>query len=350
MRARRAPWAELTRLPVLATPRAVALNTAVLFLGAGLLTLVSSVLPGGPTAGVAQVRLLAAGAVAVGAGLVLAGGRLPRWGFHAVQLAGWAMVTQGVLVSGGGAVSYSYALFYLLLVVNAIAACSWSGAAVHLLVGLTCTLGVMPARSGVEAAEAAVLAGVLVLLCVYVGRAVRAAAAAEVDALTGLVNRRGLDRHLDEALEQAPRSGAPLALAVMDLDHFKDVNDLSGHAAGDRLLRTVADAWTALVPPGVLLARAGGDEFVLLASGADDVGDLVDRLRGALPPGQTCSAGTAQWQPGESASELVSRADSALYRAKRTARGTTARQEQVAAEEARALAALLDPSRGPAAR
>ncbi len=349
MRTRRAPRAELTRLPVLATPRSVALNTAVLFLGAGLLTLVTTVLPGGPAAGVVPVRLLAAAAVAVGVGLVVAGARLPRWGFHLVQLTGWAMVTEGVLVSGGDAVSFSYALYYLLQVVNAIAACSWTGAAAHLLVGLVCTLVVIPARSVAEPAEAAVLAGVLVLLCAYVGRAVRAAAAAEVDALTGLVNRRGLDRHLDQVLEQGSRSDAGLALAVMDLDHFKDVNDLCGHAAGDRLLRTVAASWSALLPPDALLARAGGDEFVLLAGGSDAVVELVERLREALPPGQTCSAGTARWHPGESASELVSRADSALYRAKRTSRGTTVPHEADAAD-AREAVALLGPAPRSAGR
>ncbi|MDT7950454.1 MAG: GGDEF domain-containing protein, partial [Acetobacteraceae bacterium] len=92
------------------------------------------------------------------------------------------------------------------------------------------------------------------------------------DPLTGLPNRALLAERLHAGIEKAKRSGEGLALLYLDLDHFKDVNDTLGHAAGDALLRTVAARFQASVRGDAMVARMGGDEFALWASGIDGPG------------------------------------------------------------------------------
>jgi diguanylate cyclase (GGDEF)-like protein len=114
----------------------------------------------------------------------------------------------------------------------------------------------------------------------------------------------------------------PLAVALLDLDHFKNYNDSYGHPAGDRLLRAAADSWTAALRPGEVLARYGGEEFAMLLPGADldDALARVDALRGLTPGGQSFSAGVTAWVQGSDPAQSVADADAALYRAKRNGR------------------------------
>ena len=145
---------------------------------------------------------------------------------------------------------------------------------------------------------------------------------ARTDDLTGLANRRAWDEHLVRELARAERTDAPLALAILDLDHFKDYNDQHGHLAGDRVLKEVAARWVGLLRETDILARYGGEEFALALPGADaeEARATVERLREATPMAQTVSAGVALWDGGESGTELVARADEALYAAKRGGR------------------------------
>ena len=145
--------------------------------------------------------------------------------------------------------------------------------------------------------------------------------AAQTDALTGLPNRRAWDLELAEALREHPR----LAIAILDLDHFKQYNDTYGHPAGDRLLKETAAAWRDQLRAGDLLARLGGEEFGLLLPDCDgEVAlDVVERLRGSVSGGRTCSAGIAVRAVGEDAEVVVARADGALYRAKASGRDQT---------------------------
>lgn len=153
------------------------------------------------------------------------------------------------------------------------------------------------------------------------------------DAVTGLHNRRHLDTVLAERLDSATDDGAALALAIIDADHFKLVNDLHGHAAGDRVLEALAHALTAGVGPDDVLVRYGGEEFVVVMSGVDEAAavDRVERLRalcGATSAttrdgevGVTVSAGLAFTGPGRTTAEsLLDAADRALYEAKRSGR------------------------------
>jgi diguanylate cyclase (GGDEF)-like protein len=141
---------------------------------------------------------------------------------------------------------------------------------------------------------------------------------ASTDALTGLPNRRAWETNLGHAL----LDGQPFVLAMLDLDHFKSFNDANGHPAGDRLLKETAAAWREELRVDDFLARIGGEEFALLLPmcTTDDALAIVERLRGRVPYGQTCSAGVVLPQPGESADALMVRVDAALYEAKATGR------------------------------
>jgi diguanylate cyclase (GGDEF)-like protein len=165
-------------------------------------------------------------------------------------------------------------------------------------------------------------------------------ALARHDHLTGLLTRREMDRVLDEELLRSQRYGHPVALILLDVDHFKQVNDTHGHVAGDAALRRVASIVTQCVRDTDRAARYGGDELAVLLPETDHVGAtvLAERIRSRvastgveLPPDSapggatvplTLSIGVAAL-PGSTAStpsEFIGRADAALYQAKRNGR------------------------------
>jgi diguanylate cyclase (GGDEF)-like protein len=148
---------------------------------------------------------------------------------------------------------------------------------------------------------------------------------AQLDGLTGIANRRTLDEAVPVEFARAKRSGQPLTVVMIDLDHFKRYNDRRGHAAGDALLRAVAQGWTKQLRPTDLLARYGGEEFTLVlpACNADQAAQLIDRLRPLMPDRQTFSAGIATWDGDETTTEMVQRADRALSQAKKGGRNRT---------------------------
>lgn len=156
------------------------------------------------------------------------------------------------------------------------------------------------------------------------------------DELTGLCNRRAWTNELQLAMEAARRWKLPLAVALLDFDHFKAFNDAFGHPAGDRLLKGASGAWRAALRTPDVLGRYGGEEFILIAPNTTLEGAraLLDRLRPLMPSGQTFSSGLALWDRAEAADQLLLRVDQALYRAKEQGRNRT-----VLAEDAPAAAA-----------
>lgn len=153
------------------------------------------------------------------------------------------------------------------------------------------------------------------------------------DPLTGLANRRALLTQFGHDLATARAKQQPLSIALIDIDHFKRINDTLGHAMGDRVLAALGPLWVPVLPPGALLGRYGGEEFLLLlpgfgaAAASELIAQLLERLRRTRMDPQhadwvvTCSAGVAAWHgPPESVEQLIQRADEALYRAKRAGR------------------------------
>lgn len=153
------------------------------------------------------------------------------------------------------------------------------------------------------------------------------------DELTGLPNRRGLDRHLDEALAIAAGAGTGLAVAIIDLDDFKTVNDVHGHACGDLLLKTITGRLRSRIRQGDYIARLGGDEFVIVfadlrpAAGNEDLMQRVQALgagfedpyeiRSGVRVHMGLSMGIALYREhADEAGGLLRLADEALFRAK----------------------------------
>ena len=160
------------------------------------------------------------------------------------------------------------------------------------------------------------------LLNIVQEQAVRLAALARSDFLTGAPNRRTWDHELPRACKLSQERGTTLCVAILDLDRFKAYNDTRGHQAGDRLLQAAVAAWSQVLPSEALLARYGGEEFAVLISGvtAADLVRLLHRLRAVTPHEQTFSAGVAVWDPHTEPGTAIAGADEALYAAKRAGR------------------------------
>jgi diguanylate cyclase (GGDEF)-like protein len=149
---------------------------------------------------------------------------------------------------------------------------------------------------------------------------------AVTDALTGVLNRRGLEERLEFEVEAAQERRVPLSVLVLDCDDFKEINDRAGHEFGDALLREVADVLADSMPDGAEVARLGGDEFVvmLLGAGAEVAEEVAARIRSVLSEGLTdagfplrLSAGISTYPfDGATPTALLRAADQALYLAK----------------------------------
>ncbi len=170
---------------------------------------------------------------------------------------------------------------------------------------------------------------------------VRARDEALQDALTGVLNRKGFDRQLAKLLAEDPSQGGSHCLVMLDIDHFKQVNDKHGHLVGDRVIQAVGQILrTAVAEGGCEAARYGGEEFAILlpkttldrsTQVAEDVRlrtkamKIRDRRTQDVLLTVTLSGGVAALQPGDDAAALVQRADAALYRSKQTGRDRVTR-------------------------
>ena len=153
-----------------------------------------------------------------------------------------------------------------------------------------------------------------------------------IDPLTGLPNRAAWSERLDHEVNTWHQRGNSLSLAMLDLDHFKRINDGYGHLAGDKVLKIIASVLGKRLRPSDFIARFGGEEFVLLMpdSPLEDALAVGEMLRAAIeacpfhfkgePVTITVSMGVAQFQPGERSDLALKRADEALYRAKAAGR------------------------------
>lgn len=169
----------------------------------------------------------------------------------------------------------------------------------------------------------------MVLLGIDAGRALDRVDLIEVlddqahrDELTALPNRRAWDELIAHEITSARRLRRALSVALLDLDHFKRYNDHHGHLAGDDLLREAAASWSEGLRGPDILARWGGEEFVVVLPGTDlrEAVTVVERMQFLTPGGQTFSAGVAALVDTDTADTVVAAADAALYQAKASGR------------------------------
>jgi len=154
----------------------------------------------------------------------------------------------------------------------------------------------------------------------------------EIDALSGLLNRGGFERHAELAMRDAVRQGVPVALVIADLDHFKSINDSYGHACGDRVIGTFSDLLREAAAEHHVAGRIGGEEFAIILPGTNLAAArlFAEGARSAfgalpvegLPADHRCGAsfGVAELAAGEGFPDLMGRADEALYAAKNAGR------------------------------
>jgi diguanylate cyclase (GGDEF)-like protein/PAS domain S-box-containing protein len=182
--------------------------------------------------------------------------------------------------------------------------------------------------------------------------------ASEEDPLTGLPNRRSFQAHLQAATFRAMRSGSNVGLLLLDLDHFKHINDTLGHAAGDHLLKTFAERVRGSARPTDFVARLGGDEFAIVLENVSGEEDLLavgarigERLRkptrfdGRLMSGTVTIGGAVFPEDAGNAHELFKNADTALYALKAAGRGGTKMFHNHMRESAQQISSQLSLAR-----
>lgn len=288
----------------------------------GAMCLFAAAFPISPEAPIALARVVGCGSL-VGAVLIVCfGRRLPPVAFQVAAIVG--TLTNSVLVSACttnyGAALNSFAYLWI----GIYAGQFFEQRAVRV------QCAVIVVASGV-ALKISGLPGMVTAWTMVAGSSVLASEALArvnsrlrlqltTDPLTGLLNRSGFTAASERVRALAERDEKPVSIALIDLDQFKRVNDLQGHAAGDELLVDLGRAWRAELRGSEVLARFGGDEFALvMAAAPDGAGEALARLRRASTA--EWSVGLVEWERGESLDRALARADAELYRAKRARRG-----------------------------
>ncbi|NDI47206.1 putative bifunctional diguanylate cyclase/phosphodiesterase [Goekera deserti] len=326
----------------MATPRVMARTLSVFFLFGGVTG--SLVALGAGSAGYGREVLAGLSLCAV-----LAAAVAHRWGlrwrrnvFHLPLAGGGGLILAAVSVSPDPASAVVCAAIMSFVIIDVYFFFSFLVASTHLAVWLPAVTAALLAHGTVSWGTTLALDVIMIALGVVTRELVVRASGASRDPLTDLRNRRGLDDALRELMVTVPRTGERLSAALLDLDNFKTINDTQGHDAGDAVLREVADVWRRALPPSAVLARHGGDEFALLLPGVPGPAalELVRRLC-ALHPDIRLSCGVAEYVVGDSAAQLMRRADQALYAAKAAGRGRCELDGGEVSDLARDLAVAL---------
>ncbi len=300
----------------------MARTTGAFYVMGGVLGLVITAVAPGDEGNRPLVGGAAGVALLLGLSLLIWGPRMHHSVHHAYVAMATVLVTIAVHWFPNTVGAISLAAFYVFVACDAAIFFAWKWLGAHLVFAIVCCLWVVPSR-GLPWWSGLIPAGITFGIGIVVGILTRMASDADIDMLTGLLNRRGFDRALANAIGHATRTGQALSLVLVDLDRFQKINDHLGHRAGDAVLQRVGDTWSKLLTPEQRLARYGGDAFALLLPNSTEQAAilLTEQLRAAVTTG--CSAGVTSWQPGESGSLLVSRADVGLYRAKQAGRNRT---------------------------
>ncbi|WP_017936246.1 putative bifunctional diguanylate cyclase/phosphodiesterase [Nocardioides sp. Iso805N] len=312
-------------VPTVATDEVLARTTGILYLTCGLLVLAATLRSQSWSgANIDGIRIIALVAALLGPVVVYAGHRLPRPLYHVLVAIGTAIVTLLVLFGNGGEASVALAVPYIYVIIDASFFFGGLGMAFHVALVMVASTVAMTAV-GLPLADLLMVQGFFLVVSVIIAWLARIADLAEHDSLTGLVNRRGFDRRLDQELARPRRERGELALVLLDVDDFKTLNDNLGKRAGDQVLASCAGTWDRVLLGHQTLSRYGGDEFAVLLPGSSlgKAADIADRLRALAPDGVGMSAGVAAWTAGDTPSILFGRAEVALYDAKSAGRGQT---------------------------
>ncbi len=292
---------------------------AVLFGSGGSVALLSLAVPHWHFAHPTAAALTAVPALPTAVLLYLFAARVPERAIHVLLVLATVQLSVGVQFLGSGAATASAGCYYTWISIFAFYFLSRRAAVAHLAfmaVAYAAALWAVGARGGPS--QWVVTMGTAAAGGLVVGNLVaKLRQQAGTDVLTGLANRRSWEATLERELARAFRQHVPVAVAIIDLDAFKALNDRAGHQAGDRVLKEVSAAWGDVIREEDMLARPGGDEFGLVLPNCPqhEALRILDRLRKRTPD-LTFSAGLASWDGSETASALLERADIALYRAK----------------------------------
>jgi diguanylate cyclase (GGDEF)-like protein len=303
--------------------RALALIT----LAGGLSALLASAFPASPEAPVELLRIFGVGVLCASLFIWWLGDRAAQWFLHTAVVIGTLVISVLIARSATAVGMVVTASDYIWMGVYAAFFFSRAAARAHIaLIAAAFGAALLANPHHVPADAWIFMTASIVVASETIGRlSERLRHEAHTDALTGLLNRKGLAPAAERAFSLADRADLPLTVALVDLDHFKQVNDRDGHAAGDRLLAHMTRTWAAELEPSDIFARLGGDEFivVLVGSSPEERERLFDRLRSISPT--PWSVGVITREQGEDLSACLARADGALYQEKRSRKMQPAR-------------------------
>jgi diguanylate cyclase (GGDEF)-like protein len=307
---------------------AIAWSLALLFAFKGIVGLAAVVSPISSSQPTGLIAVLGVLAFLLGCGIWLFGDRIPMWGFPLLAAVG-ALTTSALVARAGThggvmitAFSYPWIAIY---------AAHFFPRRVVVALALLITVGFSAALLIDGLADAGLYWVVVIAttwsICIVLGElSENLRRRADTDPLTGLLNRSGFLAAAEREHAIAQRTGNPLTLAVLDLDGFKQINDLHGHGVGDRLLVDLGRSWQQRLRAGDILARHGGDEFVLLlpSTSVDEAEAVIERMRDESLP-VNWSIGVCAWLAQESLDRCLARADERLYGVKNALRVRDAR-------------------------
>ncbi len=295
----------------------------IFFAAGGTLALIALALPHAPYANAPETALLSASAYPVAGYLLFTRRPVAMTTLHVLTATGTSIVTLAILLGQGSNLASVSPMFYLWVPIFTMTYFSTRAAIAHVTwIAVSYSMAVGFDKGQYSSGQWVVVVGVLVVTSLAVHRLVsEIRRLARTDPLTGLANRREFESRVHAEIVRVQRVRASLCVVIIDLDHFKHVNDEHGHQAGDQLLVRVAESWRPELRAVDCLARYGGDEFALLLPDSDehDAARIIGRLRASTPGARFC-AGVAAHAPGDDLDALISRADRELYEAKR-ARG-----------------------------